>query len=205
MQIARLPSPSALATVKESPAMLIYYVYAYLREDGTPYYIGKGKGKRAFSKHNVNLPAKKSLIVFLETNLSEIGALALERRMIRWYGRKDNNTGILRNVTDGGEGTSGLIHTEESRKKRGISISKSKKGKSNGLIGKRKMSSDQKIKLKLGLNIYVEKHGYPGWKYPKGNIPKNALTIYLNGIKYNSVHEAARLLNTTPYFVRKML
>lgn len=97
--------------------MNIYYVYFYLREDFTPYYVGKGKNKRAYSKHRkVKLPKDKSRIIIVQDNLSELQAFTLERYYIRWFGRKDNNTGILRNMADGGEGSSGIIISEKTRK-----------------------------------------------------------------------------------------
>lgn len=92
--------------------MSLYYVYAYLRKsDLTPYYIGKGKDTRYKGKHSIAVPSAMHHIVFLETHLTNTGACALERRYIRWYGRKDIGTGILQNKTDGGEGVPGYKQT----------------------------------------------------------------------------------------------
>ena len=86
-----------------------FYTYAYLRKgDRTPYYIGKGTGKRAYQRHShrVKVPDDMDRIIFLKENVSEREAWDYEREMIQFYGRKDLGTGILRNMSDGGEGPS---------------------------------------------------------------------------------------------------
>ena len=111
-----------------------FYTYAYLREDKTPYYIGKGAGDRAHHKGKrcVKPPKDKSRIIVLKHNLTEEEAFWHEIYMIAVFGRKDLGTGILHNRTDGGEGSSGAIMSEESRKK----MSEAKKGENNPNYGK---------------------------------------------------------------------
>jgi hypothetical protein len=86
-----------------------FYTYAYLRQDKTPYYIGKGSGNRAFSKNGrtISLPPKERILI-LKKNLTEEEAFKHEIYLIAIFGRKDLGTGILYNFTDGGEGPSNL-------------------------------------------------------------------------------------------------
>jgi len=122
-----------------------YYTYAYLREDKTPYYIGKGKGDRIYSTNRIIKPPKdKSRIIFLKKNLTEEEAFRHEIYMIDVFGRKDLGTGILYNMTDGGEGSSGWVPSEETRKK----LSERQKGEKNHNYGKT-ASEETKIKMSV--------------------------------------------------------
>lgn len=89
-----------------------FYTYAWLREDGRPYYIGKGTGDRAYTgrgrRGNRQPPKDKSRVLILKRNLTEEEAFRHERYLIAVFGRKDLGTGILINLTDGGDGVPGM-------------------------------------------------------------------------------------------------
>lgn len=112
-----------------------FYTYAYLREDRTPYYIGKGSGRRIYDKNGrpCGKPKDKSRIIFLKQNLTEEEAFKHEIYMISVFGRIDLGTGILYNKTNGGDGTSGVVKSEETRRK----MSDVKKGENNYWYGKK--------------------------------------------------------------------
>lgn len=95
------------------------FVYAYLRSaDGTPYYVGIAKAhRRPHAPHTTVVPKERHRVVILRSGLTWEQAQGWERRYIARYGRRDVGTGILRNMTDGGEGVLGMRHTAESRAK----------------------------------------------------------------------------------------
>lgn len=88
-----------------------FYVYFYLREDLTPYYVGKGRNYRCYNFHRDTLPVPKDrkYIFKVKENLTEFEAFTWEIYYIKLYGRKDLGTGILKNLTDGGEGITGVM------------------------------------------------------------------------------------------------
>lgn len=109
-----------------------FYIYQ-LRVQGQklPFYIGKGKGRRydqhwkgsllkvkSHKNHTITKALREGFDVYSEIladELDEATAFKLEVEWIAYYGRRSNGTGCLTNLTDGGEGSSGLIFSEYSR------------------------------------------------------------------------------------------
>ena len=130
--------------------MTTYYVYAYIRSKtsltasiGTPYYIGKGIGQRAFTKHNCPVPIDKTNILFIKENLTEIDAHLLEIQLIEQYGRKDLGNGILHNRTNGGEGISNPSSTTREK------MATAKRNESDDTRLKRSIAAKNRIRTPL--------------------------------------------------------
>lgn len=107
------------------------------------FYVGIGNNKRPKSKKNRNKHWHNIVnkydydILVEETDLTWDQACELERYWIKRIGRKDLSEGPLVNMTDGGEGTIGHVHSSETR----IKMSKTRSGV--------KFSEDHKLKLSI--------------------------------------------------------
>ena len=124
-----------------------FYVYAYLRADGTPYYIGKGCGRRAWkagSHGRISIPRDPAFIQIVLSRLTEDQSFAAEKLLVDWFGRKDVGTGILRNQKCGGEGGQSL--GPEVRAK----MSAAHKGKPSHRKGKN-LSADHREKIRAAM------------------------------------------------------
>jgi len=109
----------------------MYYTYAYLREDKTPYYIGRGKYQseckyhRMSQKHTCGIPPKDRRII-LKDNLSKEQAIKHEEYMIGLFGLICDETGILRNYVRDSRGGSnkGRKLSEETKQKMSLAMKK---------------------------------------------------------------------------------
>jgi len=99
--------------------MKTHYTYAHAKPDGTIFYIGKGIGRRAYSKNRndywKNIVAKYGYEVQILAHWdTEVEALDHEVLLIACM----KDMGIeLCNLTDGGEGATGYKHKEEHKAK----------------------------------------------------------------------------------------
>ena len=117
-------------------------VYRHIRLDkNEPFYIGIGKNiNRAYEKSSKkrsrfwqNIVKKTDYEVeILFEDIEYDFAKEKEKEFISLYGRIDNNTGILCNMTDGGDGALNQYQSEETKIKRAKSIT----GEKNGMYGK---------------------------------------------------------------------
>jgi hypothetical protein len=114
----------------------MYYVYLWVREDRTPYYVGKGKEYRAYVKHTWGnrwiSPPPKDRIVIVKYFDNEEESYLFEEWLISVYKRKSEG-GILINRSIGGRKRASLIRSQtEKQKLRKESVKKyqqSKRGK----------------------------------------------------------------------------
>ena len=133
----------------------IYYVYEHIRLDKMePFYIGKGKGERAYDlyrndHHDAITDEYGHAVVIIADHLTEEEAYWLERDTIedyvfnlgygidiKGYDDYDHKLPHLTNCTWGGEGTSGFKFSEESKRKKSESMKGKMVGEKHPMWGK---------------------------------------------------------------------
>lgn len=179
-------------------------VYRHIRLDkNEPFYIGIGKNiNRAYEKSSKrrsrlwqNIVKKTDYEVeILFEDIEYDFAKEKEKEFISLYGRIDNNTGTLCNMTDGGDGALNQYQSEETKIKRAKSIT----GEKNGMYGKTHSDELKEYwsKYRIGANHPKAKkviNKETGEIFDcakdivkKYNIKYSTLTSWLNGSRKNT-------------------
>jgi len=124
--------------------MDIFYTYIYYdpSRKNEPIYVGKGKGERAWThltrKHmhpfiqRLQLMKRNNIepIIGFYSELDEELAHLVEQELISKFGRKNLGLGTLLNLTDGGDGVSGIKHVRTAEHCRKLSEAQKNKPKS---------------------------------------------------------------------------
>jgi hypothetical protein len=148
-----------------------FYVYHLIDPlTNLPFYVGKGKGNRMSHHmrdvnngkmpHNnrhlfykikkINRLSKKVICQKIFENLNECDAFQKEKEEILKFGRKINKTGILCNITEGGDGISGIKISKKTKKKLSESLKKYYSINPSKNIGKKHSNKTKEKLRKLG-------------------------------------------------------
>lgn len=190
-----------------------WYVYRHIREDkNIPFYIGigclknygrakqKDKDKRNSYWNRIVGKTKWKVEIILD-GLTKEEASEKEKEFIKLYGRVDNSTGILCNMTDGGDGTFGVVFTEDRR----IKLRESKIGNLNPSFGVKQSQETRNKKSiefkKAWLNYSTEERENRIKKSRQGVLKVQGKAVivysYLTGEligEYDSISYACRCL-----------
>jgi hypothetical protein len=174
-----------------------FYAYLYSDIDGTPLYAGKGHGRRAWrhvsnKNHLSNLLRKRQrngvcLIPKLYNVESKELALLVEEELIDLYGRRDLGTGSLLNLTDGGQGQSGLVQSEYKI----CRLIECRTGENNHRFGTT-WSEEIREKMKNRIPSNKGKTLSEEWR-AKMSVAKKGKPPHNKGVKYSS--EKSALMN----------
>lgn len=182
-------------------------VYRHRRLDNQEvFYVGIGKSeKRAYYKHGRNRHWKHIVskhghnVELLAKGLSWEDACELESFLIEEYGRKDLGSGLLVNMTDGGDGVKG--HSPEAIEKiRAAHIgrvqSKEEIAKRVATTTGKKRTKETKRKQSLAAKgrVFTEEHKRNLSIAHLGQVPSNAKKVksIATGIEYESLRDACR-------------